>query len=192
MAPDKRERFPLPIHWRQLSGVVLFADLAGFFPIAGQMPLDQLGRFIQQFYEVCHSEVVHRKGEVVDFVGDSVLGWFRSEATAGMDPEWCAALTAFHLVKQLKQLDAKLHLNIGLNSGTMLEGTWTMNQAPTRTILGDTVNRAAILAGGKLQGIHATKSVVDVLGPRVTHEKAKICFPGNKTETVYRLLSLNL
>jgi class 3 adenylate cyclase len=192
MSPEKRTPIPLPIQWEKTSGVILFADLAGFFPIAGKMSLDQLGRFMQQFYEICHAEVLYRKGEVVTFVGDSVLGFYRSEACAGMDPEWCAALTAFHLVKQLKRLDPQVPINVGLNSGEVLEGTWVMNQNPTRTIMGETVNQAAILAGGKLPGIHASKSVTEVLGPRVTHEKTKICFPGGKTETVFRLLSLDL
>jgi len=51
----------------------------------------------------------------------------------------------------------------------------------------------AILASGKIKGIHATRLVLQVLGPRVTYEKTAIRFSGaTEEEIVFRLTSLVL
>ena len=183
----------LQITWQKSRGVVLFADLGSFFPLAHKISLEELSVLLQAFYSLCAGEIRRQKGEVIAFVGDGALAFFRQEACCGMDPEWCATRAAFHMMKGFKKTGFELDLNIGINSGEVIEGKWELDGRNHGTVLGDVVNRAAILAGGKCKGIHVTKPVFQVLGPRVNFEKAAIRFPGTtEEETIYRLMSLVL
>lgn len=193
MPHEIKESPLLPFSWNKFQGVVLFGDLAGFFPIVRKMELDKLSQFIGKFYSMCHSEVTRHNGEVVSYIGDAIFAIFKRECCNGKDPEWCATLSAFRMIKQMRKIDPEIVLNFGVDSGEMIEGTWETAGKSTRTVLGDTVNRAAILAGGKLTGIHSTRQITQVLGPRVKHEKVEAVFPGTQTEEpIYKLLSLDL
>lgn len=171
----------------------MFADLGSFFPLASKMTHDELGSIMQGFYGLCASEVKKQKGEAISFVGDTFLAFFRPGGCGGMDPEWCATRTAFHLVKGIKKISNDLDINLGIHSGEIIEGKWDLDGRPFWTILGDVVNRAAILAGGKIKGINVTRPVLQILGPRVTHEKNAARFPGSsEDESIFRLTSLVL
>ncbi len=179
--------------WSKVKGVVLFADLDAFFPIVRKTGLEDLGSFMQAFYSLCSSEIRRQKGETISFVGDAVLGFYQGEKCGGMDAEWCATITAFHLVKNLKKFRPDLEINVGITTGEVLDGRWDEDGRLFRALVGDVVNRGAILAGGRIKGIHVSKTVQQVLGPRVSHEKTALRFPGtNEDEIVYRLTSLVL
>jgi len=188
--------FPsLAVNWRKLRGVVLFADVCGFFDLARKSPLEDLGTVISQLYGFWGGEIRRQRGEVVSYIGDSVLALFTADACGTMDPEWCATLAAFHIVKGMKKIRPDLEITVGLNSGEILEGRWDESGRQMQTILGDVVNRAAMLVGGpaRPKGIHASQPVVDVLGPRVAREKVTLRVPNNGEEwTIWRLNSLVL
>jgi class 3 adenylate cyclase len=187
------EPIPLNIAWNKVKGVVMFADLGSFFPVASKKSLDELTALLEKFYSLCATEIRRQRGEVISFVGDGMLAFFRPEKTNGMDPEWCATRAGFHLVKGLKKVGLDFEVNIGIHSGEINEGRWDLDGRPQSTVIGNVVNRAAILAGGKLKGIHVTKPIFHVLGPRVSHEKATVRFPGTtEDEVIFRLSSLIL
>lgn len=49
MSPMEPKDFPsLAVNWRKLRGVVLFADVCGFFDLARKSPLEDLGTVISQ------------------------------------------------------------------------------------------------------------------------------------------------
>ena len=183
----------LQIAWQKRQSVVLFADVVGFFQMARQTPLEELGQSIGQLYGFWGAEIRRQRGEVISYIGDSVLAVFNKESCGTMDPEWCATLTAFHLVKGTKKLRPEMELSVGLHFGEILEGSWEEAGRVMRTVLGDTVNKAALLVAGKLRGIHATPPLVEILGPRVAKEKLTLRFPGGTEDTtVFRLNSLVL
>ncbi len=196
MSPIEPKEFPAPaVTWRRARGVVLFADVCGFFDLARKSPLEELGTVIAQLYGLWGGEIRRQRGEVVSYIGDSVLARFSADSCGTMDPEWCATLAAFHIVKGMKKIRPELEITVGLNSGEMLEGCWEEAGRPMLTILGDVVNRAAMLVGGpnRPKGIHATQPVVDILGPRVAREKVTLRVPNNGEElAIWRLNSLVL
>ncbi|MBP7633380.1 hypothetical protein KBA41_04375 [Candidatus Ozemobacteraceae bacterium] len=192
--PTTRETPLLDIAWRPTKGVVLFADIEGFFPMAGKMKLDELCSFTQSLYSLWGGEIRHQRGEVVMHVGDSVVGLFTAGGCGSADPEWCATLAAFHICKAAKKLRPDLEINVALNIGEVADGRWEEQGRTMRALLGDPVNRAAIMLNGKQKGIFATPPIVDVLGPRVKTEKFSLRMTsGNgQDETVYKLISLVL
>ncbi|MFZ2956283.1 MAG: adenylate/guanylate cyclase domain-containing protein [Candidatus Ozemobacteraceae bacterium] len=191
-----KEAPALSITWQKVRGAVLFADLVNFFPIARRMPLDDLGGFLQLLYSSWGNEVARRRGEIVDYLGDSVIAFYRCGGCGGADPEWCATQTAFHLVKDLKKWREDLEINVAISTGEVLEGRWEDVNQPgrvMRSMVGDVVNRTAVMASGRLKGIHTSRSVIEILGPRVAHEKVMIRFPGQpEDEAVFRLIALKL
>ncbi len=190
---EQKETQPLSIEWRKVSGVVLVADVESFFPLCAKMSHDELGVFIQNLYSFWSTEIARRNGEVVAYIGDSVMATFFKESSSGMDPEWCATTTAFHIAKGAKKIAPDLEINVALTSGQFLSGRWEEQNRPMRAILGDVVNRAAMLVSSKNKGIFASKAVVDILGPRVKSEKFALRFPASpQDEPVFRLTSLVL
>ena len=196
MSPLEPKEFPpLAVSWRPRRGVVLFADVCGFFDLARKSSLVDLGATIEKLYGFWGGEIRRQHGEVVSYIGDSVLAFFSAEGCGTMDPEWCATLAAFHLARGVKKIKPEIEVNLGLHSGEVLEGRWEEAGRPMHTILGEVVNRTAILVGGsgRLKGIHATQPVVDVLGPRVAREKVTLRVPASGEETpVYHLNALVL
>ncbi len=182
------------IPWQKTRGVVLLADIIGFFPLVARLGTDELASILCDLYGMWGHEVRKQNGEVVAYVGDSVLALFREGGCQGKDPEWCATLTAFHLMKGLKKVRADMEMNVALHQGEFLEAKWEEQNRLMHNLLGNVVNQAAaMVAGNKPRGIMATRAVVDVLGPRVKHERCTIRFPSSaQDETVFRLLSLDL
>jgi|GEM_PF-1684965 len=194
MMSTQREAPPLEITWHTARGVVLFADIDGFFPMAGKMKINELCSFTQSLYSLWGGEIRRQRGEVVMHVGDSVIGLFSSEGCGGADPEWCATLAAFHICKAVKKQHPELDVNIAINLGEIADGRWQEQGRSMRTLLGETVNRAAQMLNGKQKGIFVTRPVADVLGPRVKTEKFTLRLPSDtaQEEGIYRLVSLVL
>jgi len=182
------------IPWQKTRGVVLLADIIGFFPLVAKLSADELGLILCDLYGMWGYEVRKQSGEVVAYIGDSVLGIFRDGGCQGKDAEWCATLTAFHFLREVKRIRPDMELNIAIHSGECLEGKWEEQGRTMHNLLGNTVNQAvAMVAGNKLGGIMASKSIVDVLGPRVKYERCTIHFPAStQDETIFRLVSLDL
>lgn len=196
MSPlEPREFPPLSVNWSRRHGVVLFADVCGFFELARKSSSEELGTIIAKLYGLWGGEIRRQRGEVVSYIGDSVLAFFAAENCGTMDPEWCATLAAFHIVKGVRKIRPEMEITIGLNSGEVLDGRWEEAGCLMRAVLGDVVNRAAMLVGGagRLKGIHATQAVTDVLGPRVAREKVTLRIPTSDEElAIWRLNSLVL
>lgn len=192
--PTTRETPLLDIAWRSTKGVVLFADIEGFFPMACKMKLDELCSLTQSVYSLWGDEIRRQRGEVVMHVGDSVVGLFTAEGCGSADREWCATLAAFHICKAAKKLRPDLEINVALNIGEVADGRWEEQGRIMRALLGDPVNRAAVMLTGKQKGIFATSPIVDVLGPRVKTEKfsLRMTSANGQEETVYKLVSLAL
>ncbi|HEY9071457.1 MAG TPA: adenylate/guanylate cyclase domain-containing protein [Candidatus Ozemobacteraceae bacterium] len=185
---------PLEISWRTTKGVVLLADIDGFFPMAAKMKLDELCSFSQSLYGLWGREIRRQRGEVVMHVGDSVVGLFTRDGCGTADPEWCATLAGFHICKAVKKLRPELDVNVAINVGEVADGRWEEQGRTMRALLGETVNRAALLVNGKQKGIFATRPVAEILGPRVKMEKFTFRLPSGNgpEESIYRLVSLIL
>lgn len=192
--PTTREAPLLDITWRTTKGVVLFADIEGFFPMAAKMQLIELCSFTRSLYSLWGDEIRRQHGEVVMHVADSVVGLFTQEGCGSADPEWCATLAAFHICKAVKKIRPDLEINAALSFGEVADGRWEEQGRAMRTLLGETVNHTALMLNGKQKGIFATRPVTDVLGPRVKTEKFSFRLQSGNgpEESIYRLVSLVL
>ncbi|MBF0542931.1 MAG: adenylate/guanylate cyclase domain-containing protein [Candidatus Riflebacteria bacterium] len=188
-----REISPIDVQWKTFKGVLLFSDLSIYFGAVKKMSLIDLAEFLKIYYSHWRSEIFRQKGEILNMLGDQIVVSFKAELCGGADPEWCAALSAFHVLKDLKKWREDIELSIGINSGETLEGSWEENGTKKYVVAGDLINKTAHLASGKNRGIIASRNVAEILGPRVICEKnyMKLLQSGEE-ETVFRLVSLKL
>lgn len=177
------------------QGVILIADIVNYFAFSSKLSLESLIEFVKKYYTLITYEITKQHGKVINYINDSVMAVFNKEFCFGKDEEWCATLSAFHILKAIKKEFANLEIVISLNKGDYAEFIVNQNEnEKARCIIGQTVNKTArIVVSSKTSSIYATKTIIEVLGPRVTYEKCLIKYPNTEYEDhIYKLVSLNL
>jgi class 3 adenylate cyclase/tetratricopeptide (TPR) repeat protein len=130
---------------------VLFADLAGFTALGGQLDPEDVRDLQAELFEVLHSEVERFGGTTEKFVGDAILAVFGIPQTHEDDPERAvraalsahAEFTAF-ADRIRTEHRAEVGLRIGVNTGEVVAS----HEAAARgelMVSGDAVNIAARL-----------------------------------------------
>jgi class 3 adenylate cyclase/tetratricopeptide (TPR) repeat protein len=131
---------------------VLFADVAGFTRLAGQLSAEDLHAVMDGCFERL-SEAVHRyEGTINQFTGDGIMALFGAPI-AHEDHAERAVHAALAIQTALATYGADLarergvefRMRIGLNSGTVVVGKIGDNLRMDYTAQGDTVNLAARL-----------------------------------------------
>jgi len=134
------------------SVTVLFADVAGFSHLAGQVSAEDLHVVMDGCFERL-SEAVHRyEGTINQFTGDGIMALFGAPIAHEDDAERAihaalaiqAAMAAYGTTLQREQ-GIEFRMRIGLNSGTVVVGKIGDNLRMDYTAQGDTVNLAARL-----------------------------------------------
>jgi class 3 adenylate cyclase/tetratricopeptide (TPR) repeat protein len=134
------------------SVTVLFADVAGFTPLASKMSPEDLHVVMNGCFERL-SEAVHRyEGTINQFTGDGIMALFGAPI-AHEDHAERAIHAALAIQRAMGAYGATLaqehgiefRMRIGLNSGTVVVGKIGDNLRMDYTAQGDTVNLAARL-----------------------------------------------
>jgi len=131
---------------------VVFADLAGFTPLAEQQPPERVVAVLNELFTFL-TEIVFRHGGMVDkFVGDCVMAVFgipdgrpddalRAVRAAEEMMRWMEVGNA----RWSRELGTDLRLGIGINTGTVLAGNIGSRKRMEYTVIGDVVNIASRL-----------------------------------------------
>ena len=134
------------------SVTVLFADVAGFTHLAGQLSPEDLHVVMDGCFERL-SEAVHRyEGTINQFTGDGIMALFGAPIAHEDHAERAihaalaiqAAMAAYSATLAREQ-SIEFRMRIGLNSGTVVVGKIGDNLRMDYTAQGDTVNLAARL-----------------------------------------------
>ncbi|MCG6859216.1 MAG: adenylate/guanylate cyclase domain-containing protein [Salaquimonas sp.] len=132
--------------------VVWFSDLRGSTAFAENLPSDAYFSLLNAYFESTAGSVVEQGGEVLDFIGDAVLGIFpfqdESEledaarrANAALDQ---TIVTAANINKEREaQGLERFKFGVGLNVGEVKFGNIGIPQRLTFSVVGHTVNEAA-------------------------------------------------
>lgn len=166
-------RHALTLGGERKTVTVLFADVVGFTRFAESAPPERIVAFLNDLFRVL-TEVVFRHGGTVDkFIGDSVMAFFGApdsqpdHATRALS----AAEDMHRFVeasapawKEIYGFDARLA--VGLNSGEAVVGNLGSETRMQYTVVGDTVNVAALLEslarpGQTLLTLEVTRQVTD-------------------------------
>jgi adenylate cyclase len=166
-------RHALTLGGERKTVTVLFADVVGFTRFAETAPPERIVAFLNDLFRVL-TEVVFRHGGTVDkFIGDSVMAFFG--APDAQPDHAVRALSAAEDMHRFVEASApawkevygfEARLAVGLNSGEAVVGNLGSETRMQYTVVGDTVNVAALLEslarpGQTLLTLGVTRLVTD-------------------------------
>ena len=134
----------------------LFSDIRGFTKISEQYKDDPeaLTRLINQLLTVLSNPILDHGGTIDKYMGDCIMAFWNAPTDQANHRELAIksahamneALSKFNL--ELKEdLDFKLEIGIGINSGNCIVGNMGSDKRFDYTVLGDAVNLASRLEG---------------------------------------------
>ncbi len=164
----KRGDFGLEGESKELT--VLFSDIRQFTSLSEGLSAADLKEFLNRFLTPMTEAIFEKKGTIDKYVGDMVMAFWGAPLS---DPEHAdhAIECAFEMQKKLdelnQQLNNKIQIGIGINTGTMNVGDMGSKYRRAYTVLGDAVNLAS-----RLESLTKTYRVKIIVGEK-TYEMTK-------------------
>ncbi len=155
---------------------VLFADIRGFTTMSGQMPPEEIVRFLNAFFGEA-VDAVEKNGGVVDkFIGDCVMALWGAvdQREDGARKAIAAALEMVQRAAKITVKGVPLEVGVGINTGPAVVGAIGSGRRLDYTAIGATVNLAARLCGIAQTGqVLVTSDTLMRAGPGVVHEASE-------------------
>lgn len=132
--------------------VVWYSDLRGSTTFAETLPSEEYFAMLNAYFEATAGPLVENGGEVLDFIGDAVLGIFPFENDEGLENAAHAAGAALDKTlaigreKNAEREDSGLErfaFGVGLNIGEVKFGNIGIPQRLSFSVIGRTVNEVA-------------------------------------------------
>jgi len=172
-------------------GICLSTDAEQYTSLSENMAPEELGKFMNKYYEIVFRPVRQHGGIVSDVKGDSILAlWVSSRPEATLRYRAClAALDVAGAINQFKQDSPTMQLptRIGLHSGNILLGNVGALDHYEYRPVGDIVNTATRMEGlNKYLGtrILVSGEVIDQLGGLVTRKLGEFLLAGKSKPVV--------
>jgi len=137
----------MDVEERKLATIV-FADLVGSTELGGSQDPERTRALLDRFYDAMAGEIERAGGTVEKFVGDAVMAVFGAPA-ALEDHAERALHAALAMLNRTRELDERLELRIGVNTGEVVVGR---AREGSSFVTGDPVNVAARLEQGAAPG----------------------------------------
>lgn len=112
----------LPLGTRD-NVVVLFCDMTNFTAICDELPLLDVGKLLNEYYQEMAGAIVENDGIVGQFVGDAIVGYFgfENEFELASDNALNAGFAIIDRVKKFRLPDGQPILNgVGIDAGRVL------------------------------------------------------------------------
>jgi adenylate cyclase len=171
------------------KGTILFADIADSTGMAERLKPTRFGHILNQYYQLM-TDIVFEQGGLVDkFLGDGVLAVFGISGNLP-EPEWRAVQAGMKMIEAVKALSVKLGekivIGVGINTGVVVAGYIGTRQRVEFTVLGDTVNVAAVLQRNARPNriLVGPKTIAYIQGRASTYRLGSLMVKGRK-KTVY-------
>jgi len=132
-------------------GICLFTDAAQYTQLSEQMPPDELGTLMNNYYETIFAPVHHHQGIISDVVGDAAMALWPSAkpSQALRHAACCAAIDLIDAVEQfnLKNPFHQLPTRLGMHCGEILLGNVGAVGRFEYRATGDVVNTTSRIEG---------------------------------------------
>lgn len=139
---------PLTVLPQTVEKIILFSDIVAFSTLTEKLPVNKVVTLVNDYLTICSRIISAQGGEVIKFIGDSVMASFTKEQG---DAALRASLEILIELKRLREnADSQnplrwLYAGIGLSCGKVIEGNVGAIVKMDYTLLGDAVNVAARL-----------------------------------------------
>lgn len=135
----------------RISCGIWFCDLRQSSRLVTQLPLDDYITLLNRYFDVTVGAVMGAGGEVLKFIGDAVMGIFRSDRPGNdLDMRERALAASIRTLRDIRALDApgrSLEVGIALHVGEVMYGNVGTDERLDFTVIGRAVNEAARLQG---------------------------------------------
>jgi adenylate cyclase len=172
-------------------GICLSTDAEQYTSLSETMAPEELGSFMQKYYEAAFNPIRSHGGIISDIKGDSILAlWVANRPEATLRYRAClAALDIMTAIDQFKQNfhTGQLPTRIGLHSGNILLGSIGAIDHYEYRPVGDIVNTATRMEGlNKHLGtrILVSEEVINQLGGLLTREIGTFLLAGKSKPVV--------
>lgn len=130
--------------------VVWFSDIDNFTRSVLDLPPSQTADLVQRFFNAQAEAIEGHCGYIDKFMGDGLMAFWILPPAEQDCAETCTAVLraaeeAVHAVSQIHVGKKPLHLRVGLHIGDTLTGDFGSTQRHQFTLIGATVNKAAML-----------------------------------------------
>lgn len=140
---------------------VFFSDIADYSTLYAAASPREIIDLLNRYFDTVCSDILARGGEVLKFIGDSVLAIFPSDTGAYANPcdaALAAALaTTDALAKATDGSSPALRHRVGIDFGEVVFGNVGAAERLDFTVIGAPVNRAARLCNLKNHGLGAVR-----------------------------------
>lgn len=139
---------------REQNAGVLFADIAGFTPIAENHPPEQVLEWLREIHGILEDAVFANNGTLDKYLGDGIMATFGTPGTTPNDPS-NALKAARQIIGNVDEHNRmrvekglpELRVCVGIHYGPVLLGNIGREKRLEFAVIGDTVNVAARLEG---------------------------------------------
>jgi adenylate cyclase len=134
----------------RISCGIWFCDLRQSSRLVTQLSLDDYSALLNRYFDVAVGAVMEAGGEVLKFIGDAVMGIFRSDRPGSDVDMRERALAASMQTLQDIALDERgrpLEIGIALHVGEVMYGNVGTDERLDFTVIGRAVNESARLQG---------------------------------------------
>jgi adenylate cyclase len=139
-----------------IAAAIWQCDLRDFTAMSNQLPRDEVLAILNDYFDAVTRPVLAHGGEILKFIGDSVLAIFPMKDDLDRDDKCRTALTAaeeaLEALRDVNELRASagkapLSVGIGLHAGSVSYGNIGSQTRLDFTVIGPAVNLAARITG---------------------------------------------
>ncbi len=123
---------------------IMYLDVVGFTTFTEQNTSEEAVQMLNDLFGVCDVITRESLGDIDKFVGDALMATFidANDAVTAADRILNLALPELNLQRK-KQGKEAIHIRIGINSGSVLQGDIGTKERSDLTVIGDVVNTAS-------------------------------------------------
>jgi len=146
---DRADRGQLRLGGELREVTILFADIRGFTPLSARMLPEELVGLLNRHFDIVVSRIMQNGGIVNKFAGDAVMAFWNAPGDQAEHALLAcrASLEAQEALDSLSGPGPIARWGFGINTGQVLAGNVGSGKRLEYTVIGDSVNLAARLAG---------------------------------------------
>ena len=152
-----------------LDAALMLCDLRGFTDLSNRLPTERVLELLNLYFDQVLPAIADGGGEVLKFMGDAVMAFFRRDDAA----EACrvalqAAMTALDRLDGLAEPDARLRAGVALHYGKVSYGNIGSGHRLDFTVIGPDVNlvsRIQTVCANTGRPVLMSRRFTDLIGP---------------------------